>query len=106
MIFAAAARLNRAALGRRAFLSRCYYRGVTDDEIRAYAGRDWSLVEQSKRRHWAERKKSLSPAEALAVAEALRQHARAIRPGWPSPAERAADLEVHARVSACLRRVR
>ena len=79
---------------------------MTHDEIRAYAGRDWSLVEESKRRHWAERKKSLSPAEALEVAEGLRRHARAIKPDWPSPAERAADIEVHARVGACLRRVR
>jgi hypothetical protein len=78
---------------------------VTDDEIKAYAGRDWSLVEESKRRYWAERKRALSPAEALRMAEALWRHVRAIRPDWPSPSERAADVEVHARVSACLRRV-
>lgn len=79
---------------------------MTDDEIRAYAGRDWSLIDESKRRYWAERKKGLSPAEALEVAEALRLHARAIRPDWPSPAERAVDIEVHAKVSSCLRSVR
>lgn len=79
---------------------------MTDDEIRAYAGRDWSLIDESKRGHWAERKKGLSPAEALAVAEALRLHARAIRPDWPSLAERAVDIEVHSRVGACLRSVR
>lgn len=76
------------------------------DDIRAFAGRDWRLLEEVKRRCWIERKRLLSPAEALAVAEALRLHVRAIRPDWPSPAERAEDLEVHATVSASLRRVR
>jgi hypothetical protein len=81
-------------------------RNVTNEEIRAFAGREWARVEESKRRYWAERKKVLSPAEALEVAEGLRRHVRAMRPDWPSPAERARDLEVHARVSASLRRVR
>jgi hypothetical protein len=79
---------------------------VTDDDLKAYAGREWAQVEESKRRYWAKRKTILSPAEALEVAEGLRRHVRAMRPDWPSPAERATDLEVHARVSASLRRVR
>jgi hypothetical protein len=74
--------------------------------FRAFAGREWSLVEESKRRYWAERKRVLSPAEALEVAEGLRLHMRAMRPDWPSQAERAEDLEMHARVSAILRSVR
>lgn len=81
-------------------------RTVTDEEIRAYAGRDWALLEAAKRGHWAERKRTLSPAEALEVADALRRHVRAIRPDWPSQEERAADIERHAWVSACLCRVR
>lgn len=80
--------------------------GVTHDEIRAFAGREWRLVEESKRRYWSERKRALSPAEALAIGEGLRRHVRALRPDWPSSAERAADLETHARVAEYLRRVR
>jgi len=79
---------------------------VNDDEIRAFAGREWSLVDAAKRRYWVERKKILSPAAALRVGEELRRHVRAMRPDWPSPAERAEDLEIHARVAASLRRVR
>lgn len=76
------------------------------DDIRAFAERNWGLVEQAKRRFWSERKKRLSPGEALAIAEGLRLHVRALRPDWPSAQERAEDLEVHARVAASLRSVR
>ena len=62
---------------------------VNRDDIKAFAGRPWGLVEQAKRRFWSERKKLLSPAEALAIAEGLRLHVRAIRPDWPSAKERA-----------------
>ncbi|HEY6322437.1 MAG TPA: hypothetical protein VJA16_12850 [Thermoanaerobaculia bacterium] len=76
------------------------------EDIEAFAGRDWGLVEQAKRRFWSQRKKTLSPGEALAIAEGLRLHVRALRPDWPSAKERAEDLEAHARVAASLRRVR
>ncbi|HLX09095.1 MAG TPA: hypothetical protein VKY89_14675 [Thermoanaerobaculia bacterium] len=79
---------------------------MNHDDIRAYAGRDWALVEDLKRRFWIERKQALSLVEALAVAEDLRLHVRGLRPDWPSEEERAEDLAVHARVSASLRSVR
>ena len=63
-------------------------------------------MEQAKRRFWSERKQTLSPGEALAIADGLRLHVRALRPDWPSAQERAEDLAVHARVAASLRRVR
>lgn len=81
-------------------------RTVNDDEIRAFAGRERSLVDEAKRRYWIERKKTLSPAAALGVVEELRRHVQAMKPDWPSPAERAEDLEMHAMVAASLRRVR
>lgn len=76
------------------------------EDIRAFAGRNWGLVEQAKRRFWRERKQTLSPVEALAIGDGLRRHVRALRPDWPSEKERAEDLEVHARVAASLRSVR
>lgn len=76
------------------------------DDIREYANRDWHRVEESKRQFWIDRKQTLSPGEALAVAEGLRLHVKALRPDWPSPAERAEDLATHIRVSAGLRSVR
>ena len=48
----------------------------------------------------------LAAFEALAIAEGLRLHVRSLRPDWPSDAERLADAEVHARVSASLRLAR
>jgi hypothetical protein len=78
---------------------------VNLDDLRAFANRDWKLVEEAKRRYWIERKRTLSPGESLAIAEGLRQHVRALRPDWPSAEERAEDVEVHARVSAALRSV-
>jgi hypothetical protein len=75
-------------------------------EIRDYQHRDWALVRESKARYWAEHKRSLSPGAALDVGDALREHARGLRPEWPDAAEREADLRVHTRVSESLRRVR
>jgi hypothetical protein len=74
-------------------------------DIRAYMQRDWGLVRELKDRYWAERKRTLTPDEALSIADQLRQHAQTLRPDWPDPQEREADLQVHARVSESLRRV-
>jgi hypothetical protein len=79
---------------------------VNAADIRAYAARDWLLVTASKRSHGIAWTKGLSPAAALKIADDLRRHVQAMRPDWPSSAERAADLEMHARVAAGLRSVR
>jgi hypothetical protein len=78
---------------------------MTRDEILAFAGRDWAAIEAEKARFWAERKASMSPSEALAVGDGLRRHAQSMKPNWPDPAERAADLDVHRRVSEALNAV-
>lgn len=74
-------------------------------EIRDYVGRDWELVRELKDRHWAERKRTLSPDAALSIGDGLREHVQHLRPRWPEAADREADLQVHARVSESLRRV-
>jgi hypothetical protein len=79
--------------------------GMTRDDILAFAGRDWVAIEAEKARFWAERKASMSPSEALAVGDALRRHAQALKPDWPDSAERAADLAGHRRVSEALNAV-
>jgi len=76
---------------------------VDADDIRAFARRDWAAVADAKARFWAERKHTMTPAEALAIAEALRQHARALRADWPDDRERDEDFAVHLRVSEALR---
>lgn len=78
---------------------------MTRDEIIAYANRDWELVREAKERYWAERKETLTPEDALAIADGLRRHVQSLRPDWPSAEDRERDLEVHARVSEALRSV-
>ncbi len=74
-------------------------------DIRSYLDRDWGLVRASKDRYWAERKQTLTPEEAVRIAEGLRLQVRSLRPGWPDAKQRAADLASHVRVSELLRRV-
>jgi len=73
------------------------------DDLLAFARRDWAGIEAEKARFWTERKASMSPAEALAVGDALRRHA--LKPGWPDSIEREAGLAVHRRVSEVLNAV-
>jgi transposase len=75
------------------------------DDLIAFARRDWAMVAESKSRFWLERKRRLSVAELLAVGDELRRHAMAVRPDWPTAAERAADLAIHQRVTEALRAV-
>ncbi len=78
---------------------------LSPSEVRAYLDRDWGLVRESKERYWAEKKRSLTPTEALAIAGRLRQQVAVMRPDWPDDRQREADLSTHRRVSRCLRRV-
>jgi len=80
-----------------------YARGVTREELIAYARRDWAAVEARKRAHWATA--NLSPEEALRIGDELRRHVASLRPDWPSEKERQSDLATHLRVSESLRRV-
>jgi hypothetical protein len=75
------------------------------EDIRAFAGRDWAAIADAKAAFWAERKRSMTPEEALATAEILRLHALQMKPGWPDAEERAADLALHVRISEALRAV-
>jgi len=75
------------------------------EDIRAFAARDWAAIADAKAAFWAERKRSMTPEEALATAEMLRQHALQVNPGWPDADERAADLALHVRISEALRAV-
>lgn len=75
------------------------------EDLVAFARRDWNAVALLKRRRWAEQKARMTPAEALRVGDELRLHVSALQEGWPSRADREADLAVHVRVSESLRRV-
>lgn len=64
--------------------------------------RDWQLVEQVKAEFWLEQKAMLTSGAALRLGDELRRYVRAVRPDWPGPAEREADLATHTRVSEAL----
>jgi len=66
--------------------------------------RNWDEVREAKETYWAVRKPGMTPLEALQLGDELRAHVSSVRPDWPSPAERDADIEMHARVAEMLRR--
>jgi len=65
------------------------------DSVHAFLLRDRSATEDLKRRHWAERFRAEGSAATLAASSALREHAKRVRPDWPTDAERADDLAHH-----------
>lgn len=78
---------------------------LTADNIRAFVGRDWQRVDESKALYWKERKSGLGPAEGIRVADELRRQVLAQQPDWPSAEERGSDLATHQRVAEMLARV-
>lgn len=74
-------------------------------DIREYVERDWESVQSLKESYWAQRKRELSPGEALRIGEDLRRHARAANPDWPSEEERRRDVAHHAELARELSRV-
>lgn len=71
-------------------------------DIAAFARRDWQLVEKLKATYWADRKRTLLPADALRLGDELRRYVLMVRPGWPSSADREDDLNIHVRVAEAL----
>jgi hypothetical protein len=72
-----------------------YTPDVERDAIRAFARRDWRLVEAAKHGYWTERLRREGPEALLRAVEGLRRTLRSVRPGWPSEEERALDLAHH-----------
>jgi hypothetical protein len=71
----------------------------------AFATRDWATVAAAGAAYWVERKRRLGPVEGLRAAAALRAITRSLRPDWPDPGEREADLADHRQLGEALRRV-
>ena len=64
-------------------------------DARAFVERDWAGLAALKRAHWAERFRAEGAHATLRAATALWEHARRVRPEWPSEQDRAADLAQH-----------
>jgi len=63
--------------------------------VRAFLDRDRERVERAKREYHAERHRSDGGVSGMALGQALREHARRVRPDWPTASERAEDLATH-----------
>lgn len=64
-------------------------------DVRAYVERDWASVEGRKQEHWARELTARGPEATIAASVALFEHMRLVRPEWPTPDDRRADLEHH-----------
>lgn len=75
-------------------------RRLDDQDLRAYARRDWGAPERLARVARARQ----PVADKVRLAVELYEAARAARPGWPDEAARRADLANHQRLRALLDR--
>jgi hypothetical protein len=66
--------------------------------------RDWRLLAQAKQELWMTRRRRMRAVEALRIGDALRAQVRAVRPDWPTPADREADIASHTRLTEILGR--
>ena len=65
------------------------------DDLRAYAGRPWHLLAALESDHWARECAARGPLATFTLSQALWAHMRAVRPDWPTEADRRADLADH-----------
>jgi len=75
---------------------------MNPEDVRAYAKGVWSAAERLKREHWARETAVRGPLATFEASVALWEHMRRLRPEWPSPDERRADLEHHARLKRAI----
>lgn len=71
---------------------------------RAYVARPWAALQREKRRYWSGAART--PAERIAIAEGLREHARSLHPDWPTGRDRAEDLAHHIELKRLLSAVK
>lgn len=74
-------------------------------DLTRFANCPWQAIGEADAAHWLARKRQFGPAEGIRMAAELHALVKAQRPDWPTPAEREADLAMHARVSEALRSV-
>lgn len=74
------------------------------EDLREFARRDRSEIEQLKRQHWAERYRQLGSTVTVNVGHALYEHACRVLPGFPDARLRDVDLRDHIALKAKLDR--
>ena len=63
--------------------------------LRDFLQRDWETAATRKREHWVREFQAGGSVVTLEVSAALSHHMRAVRPDWPTPEQRQADLGHH-----------
>ena len=66
---------------------------------------DWAALRAADRDYWVAEFARAGPATSLRASVALWRHMRAVRPEWPTTAEREADLRHHIEIKRLLARV-
>jgi len=72
--------------------------------VRAFATRDRESVQRAKRAYHADRHAASHAMAGFIAGQALREHVRRLRPDWPTPDDRAADLAHHVELKRLLDR--
>ncbi len=72
--------------------------------IRAFVGRNHSLVEEAKHEHWAKVFREQGGLATMRAGHALYEHARRVRPDLPTERDRAEDLAHHIALKSLLDR--
>ena len=80
------------------------YGCMRPDDLRAYAGRSWDLVEKAKLRFRAERFRKGGPDASIAVARRLRERFRRLHPEGPTAEARKRDFDAHVALKAVFER--
>ena len=79
------------------------YCTMRDDDLRAYAARQWSIAQASELDHWAH-ELAANPLATFEASQALWVYMRQMNPDWPTDAERREDLAHHVEVKQMIDR--
>jgi hypothetical protein len=60
-----------------------------------YSARDWQIIEDQDRLHWAREYRQHGPVATMRASMALWEHLRQVRPEWPTTQDRQEDLDQH-----------
>ena len=77
---------------------------MTQDDVKAFATRDWTAVSDADALHWAAEFRERGPVATVEASRALWEHARRIRPEWPTTDDSARDFAEHLRLKRLLDR--
>lgn len=79
-------------------------RPMDPEAARSFARRAYDVVAESKETYWAQQFRERGAEATWRAGQALREHAKSVRPDWPCEDDRAEDLQHHVALIALLDR--